>query len=53
MITVYGIPNCSSVKKTRVWLMRQALVTLFMISKNLGLMKQPLSTGSLPYLWVH
>ena len=37
MITVYGIPNCSSVKKTRVWLDAAGIGYAFHDFKKLGI----------------
>lgn len=37
MITIYGIPNCSSVKKTRVWLDEHSVEYVFHDFKKLGI----------------
>ena len=46
MITVYGIPNCDTVKKARAWLTEQGLAYTFHDFK-----KQGVPTGNLP-AWV-
>jgi Spx/MgsR family transcriptional regulator len=43
MITVYGIPNCDTVKKARVWLAEQGIETTFHDFK-----KQGVPAGELP-----
>lgn len=37
MITLYGIPNCNSVKKTRVWLEEHGIAYQFHDFKKLGI----------------
>ena len=41
-ITVYGIPNCDSVKKARTWLDQQGLAYAFHDFKKLGVPDAPL-----------
>ncbi|KTG16574.1 MULTISPECIES: ArsC family reductase [unclassified Guyparkeria] len=42
MITVYGIPNCNSVKKARTWLDEQGLAYTFHDFKKAGLPEERL-----------
>jgi arsenate reductase (glutaredoxin) len=37
MVTIYGIPNCDSVKKARAWLAEHAVATQFYDFKKSGL----------------
>lgn len=43
-ITLYGIPNCDTVKKARAWLAAQDLDYAFVDFKKLGVPEQPLDT---------
>ena len=42
MITLYGIPNCNSVKKSRVWLEEHGVAYQFHDFKKLGIDEQTL-----------
>ena len=42
MITLYGIPNCNSVKKTRVWLEKHGIAYQFHDFKKAGIDEQTL-----------
>ena len=46
MITLYGIPNCDTVKKARVWLSAQGVVYEFHDFKKQGLAPETLARWS-------
>ena len=50
-ITVYGIPNCDTVKKARVWLEGQGLAYVFNDYKKLGVEAAKLRSWSVALGW--
>ena len=40
MVTLYGIPNCDTVKKARAWLLQRQLAFVFHDFKKLGVPAQ-------------
>jgi len=51
MITLYGIPNCDSVKKARIWLDQAGLAYQFHDFKKAGLDKAIISTWLKQVAW--
>jgi len=51
MITLYGIPNCDSVKKARIWLDQAGLAYQFHDFKKAGLDKATISTWLKQVAW--
>jgi arsenate reductase len=51
MITLYGIPNCDSVKKARAWLKSQALAHDFHDFKKQGLSAEKLASWEQAVGW--
>ncbi|MFM7657032.1 MAG: ArsC family reductase [Burkholderiaceae bacterium] len=51
MITLYGIPNCDSVKKARTWLDQVGLAYQFHDFKKAGLDKAAISTWLKQVAW--
>jgi arsenate reductase len=51
MITLYGIPNCDSVKKARTWLDQAGLTYQFHDFKKAGLDKSTISTWLKQVAW--
>lgn len=50
-ITVYGIPNCNTVKKARVWLEEQGLNYTFHDFKKAGITREKLAQWSGVFGW--
>jgi len=51
MITVYGIPNCDTIKKTRDWLDEHKIEYTFHDYKKSGISKEKLSAWSKKVGW--
>jgi len=51
MITVYGIPNCDTIKKTRDWLDEHKIKYAFHDYKKSGISKEKLSAWSKKVGW--
>jgi arsenate reductase len=51
MITVYGIPNCDTIKKTRDWLDEHKIKFAFHDYKKSGISKEKLSAWSKKVGW--
>jgi arsenate reductase len=51
MITVYGIPNCDTIKKTRDWLDEHQIKYAFHDYKKSGISKEKLSAWSKKVGW--
>ncbi len=51
MITIYGIPNCDTVKKARTWLDQHQVPYAFHDFKKLGVSRQQLESWSASVGW--
>ncbi len=51
MITVYGIPNCDTVKRARAWLEAQGLAYQFHDYKKAGVPVEPLQRWMAEFGW--
>jgi len=51
MFTVYGIPNCNTVKKARTWLEENSIPYTFHDYKKKGITAEKISSWLLHYPW--